>query len=214
MGPSLTSCNKGVYRKSSCPQKGIAQKRCIAAIVTPIAVQSDTQRPGLFVFLHYASPHYRMDTWTHEDQIRRQQRCGARPSKLGCEAATWIARDDCPLSMLCDCNCMRHTGGCRATSCDVPAFLALHAQAVMWFNNFKVLFCVLWEKNFEGLRNWVSLPKFCGTFGILWTGSSAGSLLCKPSCKTPPNVPQNSGKEKKARTRLLKTGPFVLFLPF
>ena len=37
----------------------------------------------------------------------------------------------------------------------------------------------LWEKNLQGLKSWVWLPKFCTTFGFLYEGSPRGFLQCE-----------------------------------
>ena len=76
------------------------------------------------------------------------------------------------------------------------------------------------EKPQGFLKSWAWPLKSCRTFGVLCEGSSAGLLLCKPSCRTScrtPKVPQNSGLGGGgAQTRLLRTGllssQFVFFL--
>ena len=68
-------------------------------------------------------------------------------------------------------------------------------------------------EEFQGLKSWACLPKFCRTFEVLCESSSAGFFYAKgsaePSCRAQ-KVLQNSGRGSGARVCPLRIGFFFL----
>ena len=53
----------------------------------------------------------------------------------------------------------------------------------------------MWDKNLQGLKSWVWLPKFCRTFGVLQNLSSTRFfLLCETFRRTFPQNPKGSAE--------------------